>query len=158
MSDQEIKAKRRVGRPTVMTDEVKQEILTRLAKGESLRAVCRDPNMPDVSSVILHLNQNEKFSLQYARACQARADAIFEEMFEIADNGSNDWMADGENEGYRLNGEHINRSRLRVDVRKWALARMAPKKYGDRVALVGDESSAPIMQRVEVVIIDPKAE
>jgi hypothetical protein len=31
------------------------------------------------------------------------------------------------------NHEAINRSRLRVDTRKWLIARMAPKKYGDRV-------------------------
>jgi len=29
--------------------------------------------------------------------------------------------------------ENIQRSRLRVDARKWAAARLAPKKYGDRL-------------------------
>jgi hypothetical protein len=31
--------------------------------------------------------------------------------------------------------QDINRSMLRVDTRKWLMARMTPKKYGDRLAL-----------------------
>jgi hypothetical protein len=31
------------------------------------------------------------------------------------------------------NRKNIQRSRLRVDARKWAAAKLAPKKYGDRV-------------------------
>src|SRR5258708_7552309 len=30
--------------------------------------------------------------------------------------------------------ENIQRSRLRVDARKWAAARLAPKKYGDHIS------------------------
>jgi hypothetical protein len=30
--------------------------------------------------------------------------------------------------------ENIQRSRLRVDARKWAAARLAPKKYADRIS------------------------
>lgn len=33
-----------------------------------------------------------------------------------------------------VNHEQIARSRLRVDARKWAAAKLAPKKYGDRIA------------------------
>jgi hypothetical protein len=33
----------------------------------------------------------------------------------------------------RVNHENINRSRLRVDTRKWMADRLAPKKYGDRI-------------------------
>jgi hypothetical protein len=34
--------------------------------------------------------------------------------------------------GYELNGEHVQRSRLRIDTRKWHLSKMLPKVYGDK--------------------------
>ena len=52
---------------------------------------------------------------------------MYDELFEIADDSSNDYI---ETEGgQRLNSEHVNRSRLRIDTRKWVMERMAPKKY-----------------------------
>lgn len=55
-------------------------------------------------------------------------------MLEIADDASNDWMErtgkDGESIGWQLNGEHVNRSKLRIDTRKWVMERMAPKRFG----------------------------
>ena len=57
---------------------------------------------------------------------------LFREIIEIADNASGDYVTTGH--GKRIvDHENINRSRLRVDARKWAAARLAPKKYGDRV-------------------------
>ncbi|MEU6504669.1 hypothetical protein ABZ895_34575, partial [Streptomyces californicus] len=35
--------------------------------------------------------------------------------------------------GYQLNGEHVQRSRLRIDTRKWYLSKIMPKKYGERI-------------------------
>lgn len=57
-----------------------------------------------------------------------------DEIKEISDDGSNDWMErnDGENVAWVANGEHIQRSRLRVDTRKWHLSKALPKIYGDR--------------------------
>ena len=43
----------------------------------------------------------------------------------------------------------IEHRRLQVDTRKWALARMSPKKYGDRTAL---EHSGPGGNELTVVM------
>jgi hypothetical protein len=80
--------------------------------------------------------QNEAFGQQYARAREAQAEYLVDEIVEIADDGTNDYMAirdsEGEIAGWRENGEYIQRSRLRVDARKWAASKLAPKKYGDK--------------------------
>ena len=57
-----------------------------------------------------------------------------DELIEISDNGKNDWMLrNGKDEpGYEANGEHLQRSRLRVDTRKWMLSKALPKIYGDK--------------------------
>ena len=70
--------------------------------------------------------------LRYTRAREAQADKLFRQIIEIADSASGDYVTTGD--GKRIvDHENIQRSRLRVDARKWAAARLAPKKYGDRV-------------------------
>lgn len=123
------------GRPTKFTQDLATKILARVMAGESLRSVCRDEDMPARSTVHLWLAKDLSFSDQYARACDIRAEDLFDEMFEIADDATNDWMmrGSGENATEVVNGENVQRSRLRIDTRKWALARMNPKKYGDKI-------------------------
>lgn len=72
---------------------------------------------------------------QYARAKEVQSEHMAEEILAIADDGQNDWMErnGAESAGWAVNGEHIQRSRLRVDSRKWLMSKLAPKKYGDRV-------------------------
>ncbi|CFQ96007.1 hypothetical protein [Yersinia frederiksenii] len=128
---------KKVGRPTDYTDELVEIICLRLAEGESLRSVCSDDGMPSKQAVLRWLARNEEFRAQYVRAKEEGAEAIAEELFDIADDGANDWMEkldkDGECIGYQLNGEHVQRSKLRIDTRKWYLSKIMPKKYGDRI-------------------------
>lgn len=125
------------GRPSDYTEELAETICLRLAEGESLRSVCRDDDMPSKQAVLRWLARNESFRAQYVRAKEEGAEAIAEELFDIADDGSNDWMEkldkDGEVIGYQLNGEHVQRSKLRIDTRKWYLSKIMPKKYGERI-------------------------
>ena len=90
------------------------------------------------------LAKEPAFQNQYARAREIQAEYHFEELIEIADDGTNDYVAkrdaSGAIVGWRENGEWVNRSRLRVDTRKWAMSKMAPKKYGDKSAI---EHSGP---------------
>lgn len=126
----------KTGRPSIRTDEVVQEILARMAGGDSLRRACFEERMPAPSTFLLWVSQDKALSEQYDRVREVRADGMFEEMLDIADDGTNDWMLRGRGEndpGWVANGENIQRSRLRVDTRKWALARMNPKKYGEKI-------------------------
>lgn len=129
------------GRPSKYSQQIADQICNRLAAGESLRGICRDDELPDAGTVFRWLScQDEAFATfreQYARAREIQADALVDEILEISDDGTNDWMErqdeDGENSGWRINGEHIQRSRLRVDSRKWFASKVLPKKYGDKV-------------------------
>lgn len=116
--------------------EIRVVICERIANGESLRAICAGDGMPDKSTVFAWLASDEAFSDQYARARALQAEHMAEEILEIADDGRNDWMERNADEdaGWVHNGEHSQRSRLRVDARKWLMSKMAPKKYGDKVS------------------------
>ena len=120
-------------------------ICERVAKGESLRSICETEEMPDRSNVFRWLGSIPEFRDQYAHAKEESANAMAEEILEIADDGTNDWMekisSEGEVIGWQLNGEHIQRSKLRVDTRKWLMAKLQPKKYGEKLELAGDKES-----------------
>ena len=123
-------------RPSDYSKQITETICERLGLGESLREICRDENMPDKSTVMRWLARHAEFRDQYASARDAQADYYAEEILEIADDGSNDWMERQNKDGstYEVeNHEVLNRSRLRVDTRKWLMARMSPKKYGDKL-------------------------
>ena len=84
-----------------------------------------------------------QFSEQYARAREAQADKLAEEALQIADDGRNDTYVDGDG-NVKTDTEVIQRSKLRVDTRKWLASKMAPKKYGDKVAIGGADNLGPV--------------
>ena len=128
-----------MGRRTDYSEELSAEICSRLANGESLRTICLDENMPDKATVFRWLGKHAEFRDQYARAKEESSDALVEEIIDIADDSVNDWMEkhnqEGEQIGWRVNDEAIERSRLRVDARKWVASKLKPKKYGDKLDL-----------------------
>ncbi|GAC1516323.1 MAG: hypothetical protein NVS1B11_36620 [Terriglobales bacterium] len=125
------------GRTTLYTPETCGTILARLACGESLRSITEEPEMPSKVTVLTWLQKYPDFREAYSLAKAEAHEAIAEELFDIADNGQNDWSQrlafNGALPSWEPNGEHINRSRLRIDTRKWYLGKIMPKKYGDKV-------------------------
>jgi hypothetical protein len=95
-------------------------------KGKSLKDALKEKMS---SQTFYELLADEAKSKRYARACEERADLIADEVFEIADNKTLD-----EN-GMIVKDDNIKvqRDRLRVDSRKWLLAKLHPKKYGDKI-------------------------
>lgn len=141
------------GRPSSYTDETAREICRRMAEGESLLSICKDPDMP-VRQTVHRWLLDEKyrdFRDNYAHARELRADHLFDEAQEIADDASYDWQERATKSGGTMvlcDYEHVQRSRLRVDTRKWIAGRMAPKKYGDKVqAEISGSDGEPLVIR-----------
>lgn len=122
---------------TVFTQAVFDEICERLADGESLRSICRDEELPDKATFFRWLRANPSLRDQYTRAKLEGCSAMAEDAIDIADDGSNDWMEsnDPNNPGYDFRGEHVQRSKLRVETRKWFLSKLQPKVYGEKSAV-----------------------
>ena len=138
------------GRPSLYSDKLAAKICERLAEGETLRSVCRDQAMPDKATVLRWLADEAKtgFRDQYAHARDMQADALFDEALEIADDALGDWSTDKDGKKV-VDHENIQRSRLRVDTRKWAAGKMAPKRYGDKIQHTGD-GGGPIRVRPDL--------
>jgi hypothetical protein len=126
-------------------------ICLKLAEGNSLRSICEADDMPAKSTVFLWLLKPEHaaFLDQYTRARALQADALVDEMPDIADDGSNDYVTKTNGDGSTtevFDSEHVQRSRLRIDTRKWVAERMAPKKYGSKVALTDGDGGPLVVQ------------
>jgi hypothetical protein len=141
-----------MGRPSDYTTELANTICERISIGESVRHICRsDPEMPDKSTVFRWLWRHPEFRDQYAQACEIRAEVHAEEMLDIADDGTDDFIErfdkDGENSWWEFRGEHVQRSKLRVDTRKWIASKLIPKRYGDKIhqEISGPGGKQPIL-------------
>lgn len=146
------------GRPSAFTPELAIEICSRLAGGETLRAVCRDEKMPPESTVRKWaLEDRDGFSAQYATAREIGYQSMADELLDIADDSSGDVQSD-EDGNKKFNGEFASRSRLRVDTRKWLLSKALPKVYGEKVVQehTGPDGGPVQVQRIERVIVDPQ--
>jgi len=105
--------------------------------------------MPSQSTVFKWLSLHKEFAEQYVRAREVQADHMAEEILEIADDGRNDTYVDDEG-NKKTDHDVIARSRLRVDARKWLASKMAPKKYGEKVAVGGADDLPPIQSSLNV--------
>jgi hypothetical protein len=101
-------------------------------EGESLRKICERDGMPHRATVLRWLAGNAVFAANIARAREAQQDFIVDEMLSIADSATE---------------ENVNVAKLRIHARQWTAARLAPKKYGDKV-----EHSGPEGGPLEVVV------
>ncbi len=128
------------GRPEIYTQELADKVCQRIAEGYSMRTVCVPDDMPAISTLFKWIREKPEFSQQYAKATEERTEAMSEDILDIADDGSNDLMTIQKgSQTYEVeNREVTNRSRLRVDTRKWLMSKMKPKKYGDKVDVTSD--------------------
>ena len=111
------------------TDKKAELICELISRGKSLRQICELDDFPSISTVHYWLRSNEEFQNHYARACEMRADFIFEQIQEIAFDDSRDVTG----ELQMPNAVAVQRDRLKVDSLKWMLGKMMPKKYGDKL-------------------------
>ena len=100
--------------------DVREVILDGLADGQSLRAICRSDEMPNIATVMRWLAADPEWRAQYAHAREIGDDAMAEDIQTIADDEDLD----------------PNDKRVRIDTRKWLMAKRQPKKYGDKIETV----------------------
>jgi hypothetical protein len=125
-----------MARPSDYTEELAAAICAEIVDGMSLRSICRRDDMPAISTVMLWLTRHPLFSEQYAHAREAQADTLADELLEICDDATNDFMEKVAKNGQTyiaVDQDNINRSRLRVETRKWIASKLKPKKYGERL-------------------------
>jgi len=125
----------KMGRPNGYNVEVVDEICNIIStSSKSMKTISQEVGIP-VRTILDWLNKHEDFLHKYTRAKEHQADFLAEEIIDIADDSTNDTKTifkDGKNIEVE-NTEWVNRSKLRVEARKWAASKLKPKKYGDKM-------------------------
>jgi hypothetical protein len=138
-----------MGRPTIRTEAMISAFLERIAEGKSVSDVCLMDDMPTRTAIYEWMLKDQDFADKYARACESRADVLVDEIIAIADDDSRDWEpiknAEGTVIGVRVDGEHVQRSRLRIDTRLKLLSKWDPKRYGEKTTM---DLNAVVEQRL----------
>lgn len=128
------------GRPVVYGDDVRDEIVRRIAKGETLTSICRDSHMPERETVYLWRESDEQFNSRFARAREIGFDALAEQVLEISDtpvigvSTEQELDADGNQIGVAKvkREDALGHRKLQAWARMQLLAKWDPKRYGDR--------------------------
>jgi terminase small subunit-like protein len=126
----------RTGRPTLKTPELCNKICERMAAGETLTNICRDPDMPAWTTVHDWKRADESFRQALARAREQQAEVWAEEIMSISDDEL-------------PTHEAIGRARLRMQSRQW-LAGKYNAQFADKPTQVGVQ--------VGVQVVLPEAE
>lgn len=125
------------GRPSEFTQEKADYICRELAEGRSLRSICEEKGTPNITTIFYWLRNYPEFSKQYAEAREMQMERMAEEILQIADDADRDTIIKKGKSGEEyeaMNSEWVQRSKLRVDTRKWLMSKMAPKKFGEKVS------------------------
>jgi hypothetical protein len=116
------------------SDALASRICSRIAEGRSLRDVCRDKDVPVAASTVTQwVLDREAFAEKYGRACGLRTEARFEELLTLADEFASITETP---EGPILRvceREQVNPLRAKIDTLKWALSKMKPERYSDKL-------------------------
>jgi hypothetical protein len=127
------------------------EVCERITTGESVSSILRPGNqIVDKSTFFEWLAKDEEKSNRYTRACEARADLVFDQIMTISDATADDIITDPESGAEITNHNVIQRDRLRVDARKWMLSKMNPKKYGEKIQQDHTTNGKDIMPAINV--------
>jgi hypothetical protein len=129
-----------MGRPSDFTQEIADAICDAIVESDyGLEQICEGDDFPSARTVYRWLDANPAFRQQYARAREAQGHTQ-------AGRGLRD----------ALSASDAAIGRLKFDARKWAASKLAPKAYGEKVALVGGgEDDAPIQNKVIVEFVRP---
>ena len=145
----------KTGRPAMYSAELAERICEAIALDtRGVDAICEaHDDFPCGRTVRTWLLREPDFLPLYTRAREAQAELMGAEIIEIADDTSRDtkMVKRGDDEVEVQDTEWINRSRLRVDTRKWLMSKLAPKKYGDRIQAEHTGSAGGPIQIISTV-------
>lgn len=144
---------KKLGRPPKITKEIEEQILDRLALGESARSISRDEDMPSWTTLCKHRRTNEAFAYQYSLSKQEGIETKIDEVNELIRDESKDYQIDSKGET-KSDNTCIMRHRLIADMVKWEASKLFPKQYGEKVAqeITGPEGAPLQLPALKIII------
>lgn len=142
---------RPLGRPCSFRPELGAAICEAISKStKGLARICEEtPEFPTSYTVHTWVSKYPDFALQYARAKEAQADFMFDQINDVAcetnaetmvhkkdANGNPEYDADGNAVMIKVNlslsPEVVSHKRLRIEALKWTAGKLRPRVYGEK--------------------------
>lgn len=115
-----------------LTEEIALEILDRLSRGETIKQIVKDPYMPTYQQIMKWVKTDPDFQAAYMSAQEFRMNVFADEILEIADDATGDIRLGFDKAGNvipEVNVEAIQRSKLRIETRKYLMERYAKQTF-----------------------------
>lgn len=144
-----------MGRPSDYDEAVAEEICLDIATSTvSLETICERDDFPDVRTVYRWLMRHDEFRQQYTRAKELQVQVMADQILPIADTTQTGIKRKITDAGEEITeGDMIEHRKLQIDSRKWLLAKLMPKKYGDKLSteLSGPDGGAiPVSLEIDL--------
>lgn len=125
-----------MGVPLTYTEELGEEICLKISTdSKSIITLCKEnKHWPCYQTIYEWRIKVPSFGDMYSRAKQNQIEILVDQILDISDDTTFDTITKTSSSGDEFdacNSEWINRSRLRVDSRKWLAAKLAPRIYGE---------------------------
>jgi len=108
---------KKVGRPSIYSEELALKICERLSHGETLRSICLDPSMPSLMTIFRWEDNNQRFRELSSRAREKGTHLLADECIAIADDPNLE----------------PHDKRIRIDTRLRLIGKWNAKRYGDKL-------------------------
>lgn len=142
--------KKEPGRPSKYSAALAERICDHIRCGCSLRKAAEKEGVPN-PSVMRWVHENKAFSEQYARACAERLSALEDKLLDLVEKGHEVAPC------VEIGGTMLQAVKLEIDTLKWMLAKLMPKRYGDRAALAleGGEKPVEVAHKLPAEVLAP---
>lgn len=121
----------KIGRPSIRTERLIDQLCKHLAEGKTLRAFCRLPGKPTWRTLYNWSEKDLTLSARLARAREIGTQMLEDEVVAIAD-------------GAKPDSDDVARCKLRIYAREKVLAWFNPGKYGAKVGIGGASGLPPL--------------
>lgn len=119
------------------SSQQQDEFLELIATGSSMGQACAAFDVAPATVYRMAIRDAE-FQAKLTRARMDQQDAEMDKIIDMADEAStDDWQV----------------VKLRIWARQWRAAKLAPKKYGERKVIAGDEEAPLTVQKIERVVV-----
>lgn len=148
--------KKKMGRPTIYSEDLADELCVKLSLGQSLRSICWEEGMPCQAVVYQWLQKFPDFVEKYTRAREEQAETHADEIVDISDETPEIKQIKDKNGNVldiTLDSAYIAWQKNRIEARKWNASKQRPKKYGDKVQVGGDAEN-PLTMTADVNLFD----
>lgn len=106
------------GRPSTYTDELADDICELIMAGKTLIGIAALEGFPSPATICRWLNDKPDFEAKCARARLMQAELMDEMILQVADS---------------VDEDNFQASKVRLSAYQWRAAKLAPKRFGDKI-------------------------